>query len=427
MQHRIQPASGLEGSVRLPGDKSISHRYAMIASVAEGVSRIENYSSGADCQSTLACMRALGVEIEKQDRTVLIHGRGLDGLRAPAETLDAGNSGSTIRMLSGMLAAQPFTTTITGDESLSARPMERIMKPLTLMGATLSARDGKYPPLTIQGAKLRPIQYEPPVASAQIKTCVLFAGVHTEGVTSVVERVVTRDHSEVALREFGADVEKDGPVISIQGRPKLEARNLTVPGDLSSAAFFLVAANLFPGSRIVIEGVGLSPSRAQMLDWILQAGGSIKVLDVGEKAGEMVGSLLVEGRPMQGGVIEGAMAAGLIDEIPVLAVLGAVSKQGLTVRDAKELRVKETDRIATVAENMRRMGIEITTTDDGFHIPGGQRFRAAQVDSFGDHRIAMAFAVAGLAADGETTIDNAGAASVSFPEFYTTLDELRNG
>jgi 3-phosphoshikimate 1-carboxyvinyltransferase len=427
MQHRIKPATGLKGSVRLPGDKSISHRYAMIASVAEGVSRIENYSSGADCQSTLACMRALGVEIEKQDRTVLIHGRGLDGLRAPAETLDAGNSGSTIRMLSGMLAAQPFTSTIMGDESLSARPMERIMKPLGLMGATLSARDGKYPPLTIQGAKLHPIQYEPPVASAQIKTCVLFAGVHTEGVTSVVERVITRDHSEVALREFGADVEKDGPVISIQGRPKLEARNLTVPGDLSSAAFFLVAANLFPGSRIVIEGVGLSPSRAQMLDWILMAGGSLKVLQVGEKAGEMVGSLLVEGRPMQGGVIEGAMAAGLIDEIPVLAVLGAVSRQGLTVRDAKELRVKETDRIATVAENMRRMGIEISTTDDGFHIPGNQRFRAAQVDSFGDHRIAMAFAVAGLAADGETTIDNAGAASVSFPEFYDTLDELRNG
>jgi len=427
MQHRIKPATGLKGSVRLPGDKSISHRYAMIASVAEGVSRIENYSSGADCQSTLACMRALGVEIEKQDRTVLIHGLGLDGLRAPAETLDAGNSGSTIRMLSGMLAAQPFTSTIMGDESLSARPMERIMKPLGLMGATLSARDGKYPPLTIQGAKLHPIQYEPPVASAQIKTCVLFAGVHTEGVTSVVERVITRDHSEVALREFGADVEKDGPVISIQGRPKLEARNLTVPGDLSSAAFFLVAANLFPGSRIVIEGVGLSPSRAQMLDWILMTGGSLKVLQVGEKAGEMVGSLLVVGRPMQGGVIEGAMAAGLIDEIPVLAVLGAVSRQGLTVRDAKELRVKETDRIATVAENMRRMGIEISTTDDGFHIPGNQRFRAAQVDSFGDHRIAMAFAVAGLAADGETTIDNAGAASVSFPEFYDTLDELRNG
>ena len=426
MQHSIKPAAGLKGSVRLPGDKSISHRYAMIASVAEGVSVIENYSSGADCQSTLGCLRALGVEIEKQDRTVTIHGRGLDGLRAPAAMLDAGNSGSTIRMLSGMLAAQPFTSSITGDESLSARPMERIMKPLALMGAALQARDGKYPPLEIQGARLQPIQYEPPVASAQVKTCVLFAGLHTEGVTSVVERVGTRDHTEVALREFGAEIDKEGPVLSIQGRPKLEARNLTVPGDLSSAAFFLVAANLFPGSRIAIEGVGLSPSRTQLLDWLMTAGAQIRVLDAGQKAGEMVGSILVEGKPMQGGVIEGAMAAGLIDEIPVLAVLGAVSKLGLTVRDAKELRVKETDRIATVAENMRRMGIEITTTGDGFHIPGGQRFRAAQVDSFGDHRIAMAFAVAGLAAEGgETTIDNAGAASVSFPEFYATLDALR--
>jgi 3-phosphoshikimate 1-carboxyvinyltransferase len=424
MQYRVKPVTGLLGSVRLPGDKSISHRYAMIASVAEGDSRIENYSSGADCQSTLGCMRALGIEIEKQDRTVVIHGRGLDGLRAPAGVLDAGNSGSTIRMLSGMLSAQPFTSIITGDESLSARPMERIMKPMALMGATITARDGKYPPLDIHGARLKPIQYEPPVASAQVKTCVLFAGLHTEGVTSVVERVVTRDHSEVALREFGAEVEKDGPVISIQGRPQLAAQNLTVPGDLSSAAFFLVAANLFPGSRVVIEGVGLSPSRAQLLDWLLGAGAHVRVLDVGQKAGEMVGSILVEGRPVVGGVIEGAMAAGLIDEIPVLAVLGAVSKQGLTVRDAKELRVKETDRIATVAGNMRRMGIEISTTEDGFHIPGGQRFRAAQVDSFGDHRIAMAFAVAGLAADGETIIDNAHAASVSFPEFYATLESL---
>ena len=425
MQYRIKPAAGLQGSIRLPGDKSISHRYAMIASVAEGGSRIENYSLGADCQSTLRCLQALGVEIENQDRTVVIHGRGLDGLRAPAALLDAGNSGSTIRMLSGMLAAQPFTSTIAGDESLSQRPMERIMKPLALMGATLTARDGKYPPLEIHGTRLKAIQYEPPVASAQVKTCVLFAGLHTEGVTSVVERISTRDHSEVALREFGAEVEKDGPVISIQGRPKLQARNLTVPGDLSSAAFFLVAANLFPGSRVAIEGVGLSPSRTQLLDWLMMAGAQVRVLDAGSQAGEMTGSILVEGRPMEGGVIEGTMAAGLIDEIPVLAVLGAVSRQGLTVRDARELRVKETDRIATVAENMRRMGIEITTTEDGFHIPGGQQFRAANVDSFGDHRIAMAFAVAGLRADGETTIDNADAASVSFPEFYATLDLLR--
>ncbi|MBM3796861.1 MAG: 3-phosphoshikimate 1-carboxyvinyltransferase [Acidobacteria bacterium] len=427
MQYRVKPASGLQGVVRLPGDKSISHRYAMIAAVAEGDSKIENYSSGADCQSTLRCLRRLGIGIDKQDRTVTIHGRGLDGFRAPAEMLDAGNSGSTIRMLSGMLAAQPFTSSITGDESLVKRPMARIMKPLALMGATVTARDGQYPPLEIQGGKLIAIQYEPPVASAQVKTCVLFAGLHTAGVTSVVERVVTRDHTEVALREFGAEIEKSGPVISIVGRPALKAQNLVVPGDLSSAAFFLVAANLFPGSRVAIEGVGLSPSRTQLIDWLMMAGAQIRVLDVAQGAGEMVGSILVDGRALDGGVIEGAMAAGLIDEIPVLAVLGAVSRRGLTVRDAKELRVKETDRIATLAENMQRMGIEISVSADGFHIPGGQSFRAATLDSFGDHRIAMAFAVAGLRAEGggETVIDNADAASVSFPEFYDTLESLR--
>lgn len=426
MEYRVTPAASLRGHIRLPGDKSISHRYAMIAAVAEGASKISNYSSGADCHSTLGCLRSLGIGIEVDGSTVTVHGQGLDGFQAPAEALDAGNSGSTIRMLSGMLAAQPFTTTIGGDESLSRRPMARIMAPLREMGAELSARGGKYPPLTIHGAKLRAIQYEPPMASAQVKTCVLFAGLHTEGVTSVVERVQTRDHTEVALEAFGAEIEKSGPVISLEGRPLLKAQDLYVPGDLSSAAFFLVAANLLPGSKVVIEGVGLSPSRTKLLDWLLGAGTEIKLMDVGQAAGEMVGTLMVTGRQVRGGVIEGAMTAALIDEIPVLAVLGAMSQEGLTVKDAAELRVKETDRIDTVAENLGRMGVRITTTPDGFHVPGGQRFRGAAVDSFGDHRIAMAFAVAGLAADGETTIANPEAASVSFPEFYATLERLRD-
>jgi len=423
--HRVTPATSLNGVVRLPGDKSISHRYAMIAAVAEGASLLHNYSSGADCQSTLGCIEALGIQVEREGRTVRVHGRGLDGLTAPAAALDAGNSGSTIRMLSGMLAAQPFESVIGGDESLSRRPMQRIMTPLRAMGAEISAREDKFPPLAIRGARLTPIRYEPPVPSAQVKTCVLFAGLHTEGVTEVVERVRTRDHTEVALREFGAVVEQSGGAISIQGRPRLTARELSVPGDLSSAAFFLAAANLLPGSRIVIEQVGLSPSRTQLLDWLLGAGAQIRVLDVGQKAGEMVGTLLVTYSGIGGGVIEGAMTAALIDEIPVLAVLGARSERGLTVRDAAELRVKETDRIETVAENLRRMGCEITTSADGFHVPGKQRFRGAVCDSFGDHRIVMAFAVAGLAADGETLIENAAAASVSFPEFYVTLDSLR--
>ncbi|MFN7924594.1 MAG: 3-phosphoshikimate 1-carboxyvinyltransferase [Bryobacteraceae bacterium] len=425
MQYRVTPASSVNGSIRLPGDKSISHRYAMISAVAEGTSRLENYSTGADCQSTLGCLRSLGIEIERDNGAVVVHGKGLDGFRASAAALDAGNSGSTIRMLSGMLAAQPFATTIGGDESLSRRPMQRIMKPLEAMGARIEAHEGKFPPLTIHGAKLRALQYEPPVASAQVKTCVLFAGLHTEGVTSVVEKVQTRDHTEVALREFGAEIEASRGVISIQGRPRLQAKQLMVPGDLSSAAFFLVAANLFPGSKLILQGVGLSPSRTQLLDWLLASGAEIKIVDFGQTAGEMVGTLAVTGKKVKGGVIEGAMTAALIDEIPVLAVLGAASSGGLVVRDAAELRVKETDRIATVADNLTRMGVAITVREDGFEIPGNQKFRAAQLDSFGDHRIAMAFTVAALAADGESVIDNADAASVSFPEFYATLEAIR--
>lgn len=425
MQYSVSPAKILNGTIRLPGDKSISHRYAMIASVAEGTSRLDHYSNGADCQSTLGCMRALGIEIERDGTAVLVRGKGLDGLRAPSGPLDAGNSGSTIRMLSGMLAAQPFECEIGGDESLSKRPMQRIMTPLAAMGARIEARDGKFPPLRIHGAKLMPIEYEPPVASAQVKTCVLFAGLHTEGVTGVVEKTQTRDHTEVALREFGAEIRRSGHVITIEGRPRLQARELTVPGDLSSAAFFLVAANLLPGSKLVLEGVGLSPSRTGLIDWLMAAGAQIRVLDVKQTAGEMTGTVSVTGRQLEGGVIEKAMTAALIDEIPVLAVLGAASRNGLTVRDAAELRVKETDRIATVAENMSRMGVRIEVAEDGFHIPGNQTFEGARVDSFGDHRIAMAFAVAGLAAKGETVVENAGAASVSFPEFYDILDRIR--
>jgi 3-phosphoshikimate 1-carboxyvinyltransferase len=425
MQFSVSQAKFLNGTIRLPGDKSISHRYAMIAAVAEGKSRLENYSNGADCLSTLGCLRSLGVQIERDGTAVVVHGTGLDGLRAPSEAIDAGNSGSTIRMLSGMLAAQPFETEIGGDESLSKRPMQRIISPLTQMGAKIEARDGKFPPLRIRGAKLRPVTYEPPVPSAQVKTCVLFAGLHTEGATGVIEKIPTRDHTEVALREFGAEIRQSGHLITIEGRPKLRARDLSVPGDLSSAAFFLVAANLIPGSKLVLEGVGLSPSRTALLDWLVAGGAQIRVLEVKQVAGEMTGTISITGRQFDGGVIEKGMTAALIDEIPILAVLGACSRKGITVRDGAELRVKETDRIATVAENMRRMGIEIDVADDGFHIAGNQAFHGARVDSFGDHRIAMAFTVAGLAARGDTIVDNADAASVSFPEFYDILKRIR--
>jgi 3-phosphoshikimate 1-carboxyvinyltransferase len=411
----------LRGVIRLPGDKSISHRYAILGAVAHGETRIRNYSSGADCASTLDCLGALGVPIHRRETEVCIQGKGLEGLAAPSATLDAGNSGSTIRMLSGILAGLPFASRIAGDESLARRPMDRIMQPLAAMGARIEAKDGRYPPLTIHAAKLNSIDYTLPVASAQVKTCVLLAGLHAEGETVVREPVATRDHTEVALREFGADIRVSAGAIAIRGGRRLEARELDVPGDLSSAAFFLVAALLVPGSSLVIEGVGLNPTRSRLLDFLLSMGAGVEVLNGKPRAGELVGDIQVRYSNIRGGAIEKDLTAALIDEIPVLAVLGAVSDEGLVVRDASELRLKETDRIATVAENLRRMGVEVELAPDGFRVPGRQRFRGAALDSFGDHRIAMAFAVAGLAADGATTIEGAGAAGVSYPEFFATL------
>ncbi|HEX5229329.1 MAG TPA: 3-phosphoshikimate 1-carboxyvinyltransferase [Bryobacteraceae bacterium] len=428
MTQTISPAANVSGAITLPGDKSISHRYGMLASIAEGVSKISNYSTGADCQSTLACMRALGIEIESKDGVVCIHGRGLDGLRAPAAALDAGNSGSTIRMLSGILAAPPFTSVIGGDESLSRRPMQRIMQPLAQMGARIEARENRFPPLTIHGAKLHPIDYTSPVASAQVKSCVLFGGLFANGKTTVHEPLRTRDHSELALREFGADVEVDGLSVSIIGRPKLQGRELQVPGDLSSAAFFLVAALIVRESALTIRGVGLNPTRSALLDFLAEMGTQIKILDVRSAGGEVIGDVLIQksgtSRRVRGGVLEKARTAALIDEIPVLAVLGAASEEGLVVRDASELRVKETDRIATIAENFKRMGLRIEVREDGFEVPGRQTFHAGEVDSYGDHRIAMAFSVAALAANGPSTILNADSASVSFPEFFDTLHRV---
>ena len=424
MQQRVSPASSFSGSIVLPGDKSISHRYAMIGSIAEGETRISNYSTGADCHSTLGCMRALGIGIECRGTEVMIHGRGLDGLRAPAGQLDAGNSGSTIRMLSGILAGQSFTSHIAGDESLSRRPMRRVMKPLAEMGAQIRAREDQYPPLEIHGSPLHPIAYTLPVASAQVKTCVLFGGLFAEGQTSVTEPVRSRDHTEIALREFGADITVERQTITVTGRPSLAARELSVPSDLSSAAFFLAGALLIPGSQLAITGVGLNPTRSALLDFLVGMGARIRIPELESRNGELIGDIVVEYSLVRGGVIEGPLTTALIDEIPVLAVLGAVSEEGLIVRDAAELRIKETDRIRTIVDNLGRMDVRAEEFPDGFQVPGRQKFRAARVDSYGDHRIAMAFAVAALAADGESVIEGAEAASVSFPEVWETLAQL---
>jgi len=424
MQKRISPSLGIRGAIQLPGDKSISHRYAMISAIAEGATRIRNYSTGADCHSTLGCVRALGIEVEGGGAEFVIHGRGLSGLRQPSADLDAGNSGSTIRMLSGILAAQPFRSRIAGDESLSRRPMRRIIQPLAEMGAHILAREEKFPPLEIEGATLRPIDYVLPVPSAQVKTCVLFAGLFAEGTTSVTEPVRSRDHSEIALREFGADLTLSQHTISLLGRPHLTARDLIVPSDLSSAAFFIVAALLVPGSHLTIRGVGLNPTRSALLDVLTGMGARIRITELDSRNGELVGQVVVEHSELKGGTIEGATTAALIDEIPVLAVLGAATEEGLTVKDASELRIKETDRIHTVVDNLRRLGVAAEELPAGLVVPGRQKFRAGHFDSYGDHRIAMAFAVAALRAGGESQIEGAEAASVSFPEFWETLRQI---
>jgi 3-phosphoshikimate 1-carboxyvinyltransferase len=424
MQRFISPAASISGEIALPGDKSISHRYALIASIAEGVTRIRNYSTGADCRSTLGCLRALGIEVAGEETELTIGGLGLAGLRAPAADLDAGNSGSTIRMLSGILAAQPFRSRLFGDESLSRRPMARVMDPLAKMGAHITAREGKFPPLEIDGAPLHPIEYRLPVPSAQVKTCVLFAGLFADGVTAVEEPVRSRDHSEIALREFGAELRVERGRIELTGRPRLEGRELTVPSDLSSAAFFIVAALLIPGSELTIRGVGLNPTRSALLDLLVGMGANLRIPQLESRNGELVGDIVVRHSALKGGTVEGALTAALIDEIPALAVLGAATEEGLTVKDAAELRIKETDRIRTVVDNLRRMGVQAEELPDGLMVPGRQRFRAAEFESHGDHRIAMAFAVAALAGDARSVIHGAEAASVSFPEFWDTLARI---
>jgi 3-phosphoshikimate 1-carboxyvinyltransferase len=407
----------------LPGDKSISHRYAMLAGFAEGTSLLTNFSTGADPHSSLACMEAMGAKVSVEGKTIAVTGTG-GVLRQPAGDLDCGNSGSTMRMLAGLVAAQEGVYRFVGDESLTVRPMERIRKPLELMGARIELTDG-HAPMTVRGGELAGIDFEAPIASAQVKTAVLFAGLQAKGTTSMAESVRTRDHSEHALRAFGARLERVEGRLVIEGGQKLRAMNATVPGDMSSAAFFLCASLLFEDSNLVLDSLGMNPTRASLLDVITSMGGVIKVLDVQEMHGEMSGTIQVNrGRTLRGMEIAGALAAQLIDEIPVIAAIAPYTEGGVRIRDAKELRVKESDRIALVVKNLRAMGAEVTELEDGMDIPGGQTLRGGVIDSGMDHRIAMAFSIAALRAEGETEIRGAETASISFPEFFTWLDEL---
>jgi 3-phosphoshikimate 1-carboxyvinyltransferase len=396
----------------------------MLAGFAEGTTQLTNFSTGADPHSTLGCMEALGAKVVKNGTAIEVMGTG-GVFQQPAGDLDCGNSGSTMRMLAGLVAPHPHIFTMIGDHSLTMRPMERIRKPLAQMGARIDLIDG-HAPMTIHGGPLKAIDFETPIPSAQVKTAVLFAGLQAEGTTSLSEAVRTRDHSEHALKAFGATLLREGDRLSIAGGQKLKAIDATVPGDISSAAFFLCAALLFPDSNLVLDSLGMNPTRAALLDVITALGGKIKVLMVEEHNGEMIGTVQVNRSPegLKGVEIAGALSAQLIDELPVLAAIAPYTRDGIKIRDAKELRVKESDRIALVAKNLKAMGAEFVEFDDGLAIPGNQRLHGAEIDSGSDHRIAMAFSIAALRATSENVIHGAEAAAISFPEFFKFLDEL---
>jgi 3-phosphoshikimate 1-carboxyvinyltransferase len=428
MIQTLASITSLSGSVQLPGDKSISHRYAILTAIAEGTSVIRHFAASQDCHSTLKCLQTLGVELSESDDTVTIRGRGLRGLRAPQQILDAGNSGTTIRLLSGILAGHPFESTITGDASLSSRPMGRIIRPLQSMGATIESRERDLPPLKIRGGSLQGIRYSLPVASAQVKSCVLLAGLYGKEPTAIEEVIPTRDHTEIALRQFGGTLRIKGTWIEIDPDPALKAQQLMVPGDLSGAAFFLVAAALIPNSNLLLPGVGLNSRRRELLDYLGRAGVDITVENESDAAGEPRGDLRVRYNPallkQTLPPIRGAETASLIDEIPVLSVLGAYAIGGLQISNAQELRIKESDRISAIATNLRSMGAEVAEKPDGLIISGGGRLHGTDIVTRKDHRIAMAFAIAALLANGETRIHDAECADVSFPGFWAALRQI---
>jgi 3-phosphoshikimate 1-carboxyvinyltransferase len=421
----IRPARVAAGRVRVPGDKSISHRYALLAALAEGESTIDGYSTGADCAATLACLTALGVRIRQAaPGRLLVEGKGFTGLRQPSGTLDAANSGTTMRLMAGVLSSLPFRTVIDGDASLARRPMRRVMEPLVAMGAQIAARDGR-PPLTIDGARLHGIAHRPEVPSAQVKSAVLLAGLQADGETSVIEPARTRDHTERALKAFGVSLRSDEARVTIDGGQRLQARNLTVPGDISSATFWMVLAASRPGSEITIDGVGLNPTRTAVIEILRRAGASVSAVPDGERDGEPVGSIRAAYGKLRGFSIEPHEVPSVIDEIPALAALAALLPEGeqMHVEGAAELRVKESDRIACLATGMRAFGAQVEEYPDGFELTA-QPPRSATVDACGDHRLAMAFALVASGCAAPSTIAGASSVAVSYPGFFEQLGRL---
>lgn len=434
----IYPANKLRGSLTIPGDKSISHRAVMLGSLAEGVTRVHGFLKGADCLSTIACFRQMGIQIEEKGNVLYIYGKGLKGLSAPEAALDVGNSGTTTRLISGILAGQPFETILSGDDSLNSRPMKRIMAPLSLMGADISSIKGNdCAPLRIRGHRLKGIHFKSPVASAQVKSCLLLAGLYADGPTSIIEPARSRDHTERMLKAFGADIRSEGkqsviipPDHTGNAGYRLHAREITVPGDISSAAYFIAAGLIAPDSCIEIRNVGINDTRAGILSVCRAMGADIRLLNQREESGEPAADILVRTSRLHGTIIEGDIIPTLIDELPVIAMMACFAEGETIIRDARELRVKESDRIAIVSDNLSRMGADVTPTEDGFIIkgkayePGNSPLKGARINCAKDHRIAMTFAIAGLCADGETLIEDESCVDISYPEFFRQLEDL---
>lgn len=421
----IKKARSLNGELLIPGDKSISHRSVMFGALAEGLTEVEHFLTGADCLSTIACFRQMGIAVEQSGSHVLIHGKGLHGLQKPSTVLDAGNSGTTVRLMSGILSGQSFASTITGDASIQKRPMKRVMLPLTQMNADISSiNNNGCAPLEIKPASLQAIQYQSPVASAQVKSCVLLAGLYADGITSVTEPVVSRNHSELMLRYFGAQIDTNETTASIHPDPALTGQKINVPGDISSAAYFIAAALLTPNSEVLLKNVGINPTRDGMLRICRAMGADITLLNEDHSGAEPCADLLIRSSSLHGTVIEGDIIPTLIDELPVIAVLAAFASGTTIIADAAELKVKESDRIAVMTDNLSRMGCEVHATDDGMIIHGGTPLHGAVIDSHKDHRIAMSFTVAGLICDGELEIRDADCVQISYPEFYNDLYSL---
>lgn len=421
----FEKVTTIKGEIAVPGDKSISHRAVMFGSIAKGLTEITNFLQGADCLSTISCFRRLGIDIENTPDKILVHGKGLHGLSAPSEILDAGNSGTTTRLISGILAAQPFTATLTGDESIRKRPMGRIIEPLSMMGARIRSLEGNNcAPLEIHGTPLKGIHYTSKVASAQVKSSILLAGLYAEGKTSVTEPHISRNHSEIMLNHFGATVTTEGTTATILPNPLLEGRKIVVPGDISSAAYFIAAGLIVPGAEILIKNVGINKTRDGIVRVAKAMGGNIRLLNENHDSGEPVADLLVTYSRLHGIRINGALIPALIDEIPVIAIMAAYADGETIIADAAELKVKESNRIDVMVRNLSAMGADITGTDDGMIIRGGLPLHGALIHSMNDHRIAMSFAIASLLAEGVTTIEGAECVNISYPGFYEDLERL---